>query len=288
MRFCFLSACSQIPVELAEARLKCLLRRIVSSVASRLFAALSPSVLSPVEAMGCEQQRRQQQHLLRRGARALQEISADLGLERSELYGAVSETLPLLLVRLVSIEEMQTPVLSPAGMEAASGASGQMRVAATRILEGLRRAVTAAETFSAVLLGPEAAADTPRMLVPLAARRLLPALSFTLLAHLAADSAENLSGPIGLSQAADDSSHRKDTEIAPGPSEAAAFADGAFREMRRLLQLRPSEFLAAAQIGLFRAAAPLRRFIEVFSIMSNKEALFRVTRQLLVLDAVRL
>ncbi|KAL8445633.1 hypothetical protein Emed_005503 [Eimeria media] len=309
------AAALDIPVSLAETRLKCLLRRIVSSLASRLFASLKPPAFPVSGGSGAEevlqqqhqkqqqqQQQRKQQLLL--GTEALQETAAALGLGQTEVQAACAEALPLLLTRLVaSIGKSlpssfsSAPLSSTGAPEALGGfqhgAPHGFREASTRgLVAALLDVADVAKTFASLLLSPEAAAKTPQQFASLAARSLLPALASGVLAELVADSSRT---PLTLMQSPP-SFHGRPAggpSVDPKASGAAAEQEAldaqsacfdVFAAIRRGLQMGQKDFLSVVQIGVFRAGAPLRRAFEGFAIMRNNEALISVARQLLTLD----
>ncbi|KAL8436533.1 hypothetical protein ACSSS7_001650 [Eimeria intestinalis] len=314
-------ASANIPLHLAEARLKCLLRRVVSSLTSRLFASVKPPTFPLADGAGAEellhqqqqkhqQQQRKQQLLL--GTEALQDAAAALGVEQSEVQAACAEALPLLLARLVALVEMfalaspSPQPLSSIGDPAFLGAPQQQQhggprhrgpqklrqVSALRLVAGLLDAAEVVKIFASSLLSPEAAAKTPQQLTSLAVQRLLPAVASAALAELAASSARLHS--LGLEQATSPLHGRSlrgglvDFEASSAAEQEAPDAQSAcfdvFAALRRGLQLGQKEFLSVVQIGVFRAGAPLRRALEGFAVMRNDEALIRVARQLLALD----
>ncbi|KAL8274500.1 hypothetical protein Esti_001660 [Eimeria stiedai] len=312
-----------VPVQLAEARLKCLLRRILSSLASRLFANLKPPAFSWSGGSGAgellhqqqqkQQQQQQQQYKqqLLLGIEALQEAAAALRLGQHDVQAACAGALPLLLARLVASVEMFVPAfpspnpLSSTGDPASLGGSQhggplhagpqELRGAPTiRLVAGLLDAAEVAKTFASSLLSPEAAAETPQQLTSLAARRLLPALASAALTELAANGSGEPLLPLTLKQAPP-SFHGRFLRGAPVDFRASSAAEqGAldaqcacfdvFAALRHGLRLGQEEFLSVVQIGVFRAGAPLRRALEGFAVMKNNEALISIARQLLTLD----
>lgn len=282
-----LSCESQIPVAAAEARVKCLLRRIIVTLASRLFAKFTLRDPSCSETAQNEKKWQTQQQLFRQGATALKEASAALGLEPPDVRAACQEALPLFLERLVSLVEDIVPVLSARKVADVSQDVQNWRQAAACIFEGLRRAADATDTFTSALLGPEAAKTALRQLVHLAGRRLLPELSFALLSQVASDSPKGLQDPSAIEKAEDAAYETARVASMVERLDMKAVSLETFAELQRLLQLETAELLAAVQAGLVRVGAQLRRSLEVLSTMKNREGVMRVVRQLLSLDFVR-
>ncbi|KAL8454117.1 hypothetical protein Emag_001550 [Eimeria magna] len=305
-----------IPVSLAEARLKCLLRRLVSSLAFRLFASLKPPAFPLYGSIGAEealqqqhqkqQQQQQRKQKLLLGAEALKETAAALGLGQSEVQAACAAALPMLLTRLVaSVKTSLHPSSSPTPLSYTGateslrglqhgGPHGPREASGLGLVAALLDAAEVAKTFASLLLSPEAAAGTPQQLTSLAARSLLPALASGTLTELVADSSTTPLLPLNRKQSPP-SLHRRPFMGGPVDPKASGAAEqealdaqsscfDVFAAVRRGLQLSQKDFLSVVQIGVFRAGAPLRRALEGFAIMRNPEALIGVARQLLILD----
>ncbi|OEH79485.1 hypothetical protein cyc_07123 [Cyclospora cayetanensis] len=281
-----------MPLELAGSRLRLLLRRIVSTLATRLFAHICPSseASTSVKAGGKSQLRQMmQQQLLRQGAAALREAVAAMGIDGSTMQGAATEAvLPLLMRRVVSLQESNLPPVPaavPLAVARGSHASPEeLRAHASRILEGLKHAIQTVEEFSVVVAGRSAEAKIRRQMGALASSRLLPELSVALLSQLAAAHAKEPHSRKFNSPSVVGETHKLVDGIAPEVLEAEVFAIKAFSEIRRIFGFSRDAFLGILQVGLFRVGAPLRRSLEVFSTMQNREAALCTAGQLLGLD----
>lgn len=258
----------------------------MSSLTMRLFAHINPLNVQASGRMVSgardkqQTQRRQQQRLLPEGAAALRKVAAMLGVESSEIRTVAVGVLPLMLQRLIFYAESQLCVLPLGSTSGVEMSQQELRMAATRIFQGLQLTVEAVRDAAVALMGAEAEAEAVHQIAVLASRRLLPELTFAALSQLLASHAEARSSSQGGLLSLEGS-------ITEGVLEAEQFTEKILEGVRDLLRLNVDQYMNVLQVGFFLAAAPLRRSLEVFATMRNEDGCLQSAEQLLALDRVR-